>query len=287
MAERNQVTQSIHFVRAQDNCQIAVRMLRESRSVLPPVLAIHALAMDGSMWMDVVSFLSSDVTVLAIDCRGHGRSGKPRGPYSTELFSEDLACVMDQCGYPRAILAGCSMGGTTAMAFAGRYPERVEGLCLFDTTAWYGEGAAARWEQRAQTALRQGMSALTAFQLERWFSPEFQNSHGDMVTRALAIFLANNTEAYAACCRMLGSADERQSVANYRGPAAVTLGEDDHATPLAMAEDIRTRLPQARLRILPKARHFTPYEKPREVSEEIERAIKLYEASVAGLPGNR
>jgi 3-oxoadipate enol-lactonase len=230
--------------------------------------------MDGSMWTDAVSFLSSDVSVLAVDCRGHGQSDKPRGPYSTERFAGDLVHVLDQVGYARAIVAGCSMGGTIALAFAGRYPDRVEGLSLFDTTAWYGADAQAKWEHRARTALNGGMAALTEFQLGRWFSPGFLSTHPNVAQRAQDIFLANDIHAYAESCRMLGRADERTHIENYKGVAVLALGENDFATPLTMAEEIRKLMPQVKVSVIPSARHFTPFEVPQEIAARIDLVIE-------------
>lgn len=274
MTDPTSVSPSISYVTAADGCRIAVRTLRTGSKPVPPVVAIHALAMNGSMWSEVASFLSSDVTVLALDCRGHGSSDKPHGPYSTSCFAGDVLAVVDQFECSRVVLVGCSMGGTVALEFAGTYPERVEGLSVFDTTAWYGEGAAPRWEQRAQTALQQGMEALTAFQLERWFSPEFSSTRPDVVRKALDIFLANDIVAYAETCRMLGQADERIRVANYKGPALVSVGEYDYATPISMAEELARCLPQAKLSVIPHARHFTPFEVPKEVALRIDQVIR-------------
>jgi 3-oxoadipate enol-lactonase len=272
-SEKSDTGQNISFAKADDGCQIAVRTLRVGSGKLPPVMAIHALAMDGSMWSDAVSFIHSDVTVFAIDCRGHGQSEKPRGPYSTERFAKDVVDALDKLGHARAIIAGCSMGGTTALALAGRYPERVQGLGLFDTTAWYGEDAASKWEQRAQIALSSGMSALTEFQLGRWFSPEFISAHPEVAERALGIFLANDTTAYAETCRMLGRADERGRLGNYKGPAVLAVGEHDFATPVAMAEEVAKGIPQAKLTVIPNARHFTPFEIPEEIAARVEQVI--------------
>ena len=48
---------------------------------------------------------------------------------------EDLRAVMDAAGSARATLFGHSEGGSTAIAFAVRYPERVERLILFGAYA--------------------------------------------------------------------------------------------------------------------------------------------------------
>jgi 3-oxoadipate enol-lactonase len=49
----------------------------------------------------------------------------------------------------------------------------------------------------------------------------------------------------------------------------IVVGEEDYATPPAMAEAMKAAIPQATLRLLEKARHLTPLERPDAISEEI------------------
>ena len=263
----------ITMTRADDGCPLAVRELRPAAASAPVVMLVHALAMDGSMWQRVVDALTGPARVLALDCRGHGRSGKPAGPYTTKRFAEDIRQAADALGVESMVLGGCSMGGTVAQAFAGAWPERVRGLLLVDTTAWYGENAVHAWGNRAATALEEGFGALLAFQRERWFSPAFLEAHPEVLAEAVEIFKRNDPQAYASTCRMLGAADERLAIAKYRGPATILAGEHDFATPPAMATDIAHRIPGARLAILPGARHFTPFEVPVPIARELDALL--------------
>src|SRR4051794_34849092 len=56
---------------------------------------VHSLAMDGAFWQPVAERLAGHMPVLTYDCRGHGASGKPAGPYTVELFARDLADLLD------------------------------------------------------------------------------------------------------------------------------------------------------------------------------------------------
>src|SRR5579862_2092786 len=136
--------------RTKDGCQIFYRV--HSNPGKPRLALIHSLALSGAMWEEIIAQLAGDMEILAYDCRGHGRSERRRGPYSVELFADDLAALLDSCGWPSAIVAGCSMGGCVAQAFAAAYPQRVQGLGLIDTTAWYGPTAIKDWKGRADKA---------------------------------------------------------------------------------------------------------------------------------------
>ncbi|GAA4336582.1 alpha/beta fold hydrolase [Pigmentiphaga soli] len=252
-------------VRTDDGVQLAVRVLREGAAAARPVLFIHALAMDGRMWERVAAVLDVPGTLYAIDCRGHGASGRPPAPFTTERFARDAANVLDAVGAPIAHLVGCSMGGTVALAFAGRFPGRLASLTAIDSTAWYGPEAAGAWEDRARRGLADGLASLVEFQVARWFSPGFAQANPDIVEQAVATFVRNDPECYAAACRMLGTADERGLLGAYAGPAAFVVGEDDYATPPAMSREAAGFIAGARVTVLPGCRHYTPLEAPEQV----------------------
>src|SRR5947199_172393 len=82
------------------------------------------------------------------------------GTFTAELFATDLAELLDCVGWQDAAVAGCSMGGCVALAFAGLYPARATRLGLIDTTAWYDADAAANFGERAAAARETGMAGL-------------------------------------------------------------------------------------------------------------------------------
>ena len=106
-----------HSAVARDGTRIAYRLTPgngPARFVL-----IHSLAMNGGFWDGVVPRLREAGDVLAVDCRGHGASDRPAGPYTVERFADDLADVMADAAWNAAVVAGTSMGGCVALAFAG------------------------------------------------------------------------------------------------------------------------------------------------------------------------
>jgi 3-oxoadipate enol-lactonase len=83
----------------------------------PRMSFVHSLALDRSVWDGVVQRLEGEAEVLTYDCRGHGRSDRHAGAYTAQLFARDLAELFDR-GWQSAVVAGCSMGGNVAQAFA-------------------------------------------------------------------------------------------------------------------------------------------------------------------------
>ena len=233
------------------------------------VALIHSLALDRSVWDGVVARLKDEAEILTFDCRGHGRSPRTPGPYTAQMFARDLAELLDHVGWTRVVVAGCSMGGNVAQAFAAECPQRTAALGLIDTTAWYGADAAAKFKERADAARSKGLHGLIDFQLTRWFSDGFRVNHPEVLTRTTDVFVANDVDCYAASCELLGAADTRAQLANFDMPTAIVVGEEDYATPVAMARQLHDAIPYSTLTVIAGARHLTPIEFPDHITTEL------------------
>jgi 3-oxoadipate enol-lactonase len=189
--------------------------------------------------------------------------------YTAELFARDLSELMDHLGWKSATIAGASMGGCVTLAFGGLYGKRADALGLIDTTAWYGPEAPKQFRERAAAAKAKGMGGLIDFQLSRWFSDGYRKGHEARIKGTMDVFLANDFDCYAATCALLGDADLRQHLPGFKMPVAVVVGEEDYATPVAMAKALHAAIPQSTLRVIAGARHLTPIECPDVIAGEI------------------
>lgn len=250
--------------RAKDGCKLFYRIYANPQK--PRIALIHSLALSGGMWDEVIGRMADSTEILVYDCRGHGASERRPGPYTVEMFGDDLAALLDACGWPSAVVAGCSMGGCVAQAFAGRHPERARGLALIDTTAWYGPSAPKDWKARGARAVENGLASMTEFQLSRWFSDGFRQAHPDAAKKATDIFLGNDVACYQATCEMLGNADLRETVRKFRMPVSVIVGEEDYATPVAMSQSLHEAIANSTLTVIPGGRHLTPMQCPSEIA---------------------
>jgi 3-oxoadipate enol-lactonase len=227
-----------------------------------PLVLLHSLAMDGRIWQPLMDRLGTRFRCWSLDARGHGRTSWDGQPFTVTDLADDLLAAVDALELERPHVLGLSMGGSTALTFAGRYPDRVDGLVLADTTAWYGPDAPAQWEQRAEAASTRPRADLLGFQLERWFTGDFRGRDPGEVDRISGIFLGCDARAHAAACRALGGMDSRPLLPAIRARTMVLAGEEDYATPPAMARAIAAAVPGAGLRLVPGARHMSLIEMP-------------------------
>jgi class 3 adenylate cyclase len=73
--------------------------------------------------------------VAIFDRRGTGASDSARRPPTEAQYMEDLAAVIDACGFTRPTLVGAVEASRTSALFAATHPELVSALILIDTAA--------------------------------------------------------------------------------------------------------------------------------------------------------
>ena len=127
-----------------------------------PVVLLHGLtATHRYVVMGSRALERSGHRVIAYDARGHGASAPAPDPaaYRYDELAADLLRVLDDRGIDRAVLAGSSMGGHTALKVALEHPGRVAGLVVitpaYDPATHLGERSLARWDELSD-GLRDG-----------------------------------------------------------------------------------------------------------------------------------
>jgi len=138
---------------------------------------------------------------IAMDCRGHGQSGKPHDPgqYGLEMVL-DVVRLLDHLHIDRAHIVGYSMGGAIANQLLVRYPARVR------TATLLGAG----WEGADLTAITSLMTELADSFAKRDASPLVSRvnsgstpSAAEVKAMSDALFARNDAEALAAVARSM------------------------------------------------------------------------------------
>jgi len=114
-----------------DSNGVKIRYVMEGKG--EPVVLIHGWMADSSMWgrdrsgntkLDTKG--ANGFQLIALDCRGHGKSDKPHDPekYGPEMAA-DVVCLLDHLKIEKAHLVGYSSGAFIAGKVAATHPERV------------------------------------------------------------------------------------------------------------------------------------------------------------------
>ena len=97
-----------------------------------PLVLLHGLASTCRIWDLVAPILARDFSVIAVDLRGHGDSGKPDQGYDFGNVSGDVASLLAGRGIGRPVLVGHSWGADVALELAVAKPELLQGIVFVD-----------------------------------------------------------------------------------------------------------------------------------------------------------
>jgi pimeloyl-ACP methyl ester carboxylesterase len=98
-----------------------------------PVLLIHGLGSSTRDWEYQIPDLAAHYRVIVLDVRGHGRSDKPREPYSIAGFAEDAMALIEHLNYGPVHLVGISMGGMIGVQLGVERPDLLKSLCIVNS----------------------------------------------------------------------------------------------------------------------------------------------------------
>jgi pimeloyl-ACP methyl ester carboxylesterase len=164
-AERLPARAALHevqFCRTSDGVRIAYACVGNGP---PLVWAAHwlshlAFSWESPVWRHWTEEFAKDYAFIHYDERGNGLSDWDNPEFSVDAFVRDLEAVVDALGLDRFALLGSSKGGSTAVAYAARHPERVSHLVLYGSFAqgWRIQANSANIEFRQAiiTLIRQG-----------------------------------------------------------------------------------------------------------------------------------
>jgi len=133
----NAVRQEVRFCSSADGTRLAYAIHGRGIPLVRTATWLTHLEFDweSPLWRHWLEGLADGRRVLRYDERGCGLSDRDVEDVSLDARVADLEAVIDAAGIERAALLGISQGGTVAIAYAARHPERVSRLVLFATFA--------------------------------------------------------------------------------------------------------------------------------------------------------
>ncbi|MGA6167464.1 alpha/beta fold hydrolase [Amycolatopsis magusensis] len=190
---------------------------------------------------------------VTYDHRGVGRSDKPDDDsYSTRGFAEDVVAILDDLGVERADVYGTSMGGRVAQWLAAEHAGRVGRLVLGCTSPGLPHGLERDREVKRSLGQRDAAAARRAL-LELMYTPGWIATHpGPYHTLG-----DPDMPPHARRAHLLASAkhDSWDVLPRITAPTLVVHGSEDVFNPTANAPLLADRIPEARLHLIPGARH--------------------------------
>jgi pimeloyl-ACP methyl ester carboxylesterase len=261
------------------------------------VVLLHGWTLDHRLWRrqlaDLPERLGENVRVIAVDLRGHGRSGSPALRDTTiDRLADDVHAVLrERAPDGPVVLAGHSLGGMAVLEFAHRYPDvferRVAGVALVSTTAeghTHTSYGLAPWLGRIIRQVETRGAALLTFggnlRLHRAVMPALLPAVRWLVFGERAeLETLRLTIAMIGCASLRSIGGFRPSVGRMNRldalsalaavPVRLLVGSLDRLTPPKCTEAITAALPHAELQVFDGCGHMLPLECPDAVTDAL------------------
>lgn len=254
-----------------DSAGVQIRYVERGQG--EPVVLIHGFSRNVEInWIEpgILDALADNYHVIALDCRGHGKSDKPDGDEAYGLnMVEDVIRLLDHLNIDQAQVIGYSMGSRMALKLAAMYPDRVRSVVLV-------AGGGARqgddhglWDSVAESLERgDGIRPLI---LKIW--PQGQPTEEQIQAINEQVLAANDAQALASVARryreFATSADEIKAIDI---PMLAIIGSDDAFRSNVNA--LKIMMPDLTVIVVEGAGHVSVLEKP-EFQEAVEAFLSI------------
>lgn len=199
----------------------------------PAIVLLHGFPLDGSIWDEVVEGLSANYTVIVPDIPGAGKSSFTGTGLSIEDIAETVKLILDEEKIGTAIVAGHSMGGYAALAFAENYPDAIQGLGLIHSTAT-ADNDEKKEQRRKSIALfeKGGKDAFIRQMIPTLFAEQNREHYSATIKELTEMALLTESKSMIAFYNAMINRPDRTSVLKgAKMPVLWAIGQDDGIIP--------------------------------------------------------
>ena len=249
--------------------------------------------MQASAYLGDLGGLSAHRRLVLLDLRGTGESATPADPgsYRCDRQVDDVEALRLELGLDRIDLAGHSAGGSLAVQYAARFPDRVSRLVLVNPSP-RAVGVEIADADRGELAdLRRGELWYPAAKaaLERIWSGDFMEAdwtaiaplsyrRWDAASQANEAQSERETNQEAAMAYYSDGAVDppatRSALRSLDAPVLLIAGEYDVGLPPKRAREFADLFPRAELAVLPRGGHYPWIDEPEWLVETMSTFLR-------------
>lgn len=234
----------------------------------PVVLLLHGWAQDHKTFNDLSDKLSRDYKVIRLDLPGFGATDQPKQAWDITEYASFVKAFLEKLKADQiSAIVGHSFGGRVAIKMTAADSHIAKHLILIDAAGVRHDRSA---RNRLFLVVAKAGKAATLLPGLRQARNKLRHS----------LYKAAGSDDYLKAGRMRDifsktiSEDLQADAAKIKSETILIWGENDHETPLTDGKKLEAAIPNAKLIVLEGAGHFAYLDKPHEVAEIIEKAIK-------------
>ncbi|MGE7121416.1 alpha/beta fold hydrolase [Peribacillus sp. NPDC046944] len=234
------------------------------------LLFIHGFCGSHEYWQKLIPNLQKKYRVIAVDLRGHGASESNVTSFSIEDMAEDIALFLEDQDIEQVYLFGHSLGGYITLAFAEKFPEKLNGFSLIHSTAFPDDEGGKEGRMKAVEKIEaDGMPPF----IDGLIPKLFADSNDPQIEQVKRIgYQTRETAAIGSLHAMRNRKDKNYVLQDTKLPVLLVAGEKDKV--IAPEKTFSIKGKNIKEVVLERCGHMGMLEDPERLASEIEHFIE-------------
>lgn len=206
-----------------------------------PLILLHGYLADSRIWWKMIPLLKDKFQLIVPDLPGHGKSRNSGIVNSMDFLAEIVYMLCLTLGFKTLKIAGHSMGGYVALAFAEKHAEMIESLYLINSHPAADNMTKTLSRDREAEIIESGKKhfLLASFTTKNLYSGNRQYLN-EIVREMVQISLEQpDSGILADLAGMMARPDRSNVISHTRFPVCIIIGENDEITPPSVYDNVR------------------------------------------------
>jgi len=236
------------------------------------LIFIHGVGMCKEIWQPQVEHFSKNYRVITYDFLGHGQSLLKKDKLTLEDYISQLYNLVNEIGVSKFSIIGHSMGALIAVAFALRYPEKVDTLIPINIVFKRTKKAQDDVIMRAKDVLNSQQIPNINQTLERWFQNKTSPYDLLKINNVQGWLKNTSPKAYSEAYYLFATSDRVfvNNLSNLQPPVLYLTGSEDPNSTSLMSEQMAQETPNGSSESIEGEAHMMAYISAKKVNPIIE-----------------
>jgi len=239
------------------------------------LIFIHGVGMCKEIWQPQVEHFSKNYRVITYDFLGHGQSLLKKDKLTLEDYISQLYNLVNEIGVSNFSIIGHSMGALIAVAFALRYPEKVDTLIPINIVFKRTKKAQDDVIMRAKDVLKSQQIPNINQTLERWFKNKTSPYDLLKINNVQGWLKNTSPKAYSEAYYLFATSDRVfvNNLSNLQPPVLYLTGSEDPNSTSLMSEQMAQETPNGSSESIEGEAHMMAYISANTVNPIIENFL--------------
>jgi pimeloyl-ACP methyl ester carboxylesterase len=240
------------------------------------IVLLHGFLGSSDIWIEIIKNLSRFFRIIAIDLPGHGESSSYGYIHSMDLMAKSVKSILDHLKLKRYVIAGHSMGGYTALAFAELFPDSIRGICLLNSTSYADSNEKKIDRKRAIKLVKSDARVFTKSTIKNLFSAKHLKQRRDEILFAQKIASKTSKRGIINALEGMRERQSRDIILHFADyPVMFIIGKYDAVLPMQTLLNQSSICKKKYVLLLENSGHMGFLEEPKLCIKHLKRFFRI------------